>query len=134
MHAQARTLTPRRAAAASDSEVAGLKETIQKLETKVQRFVEFRERLIRALGIRAVSVPDSEILDRVESLARLRPSSAVDIMNMSSSLHPLTCVPRACHPRAHPSQALHLPHHVLVAVADCLWCCCRARQFHGEPR
>ena len=76
----------------SDSEVAGLKETIQKLETKVQRFVEFRERLIRALGIRAVSVPDSEILDRVESLARLRPSSAVDVMNMSSSLHPLTCV------------------------------------------
>jgi hypothetical protein len=82
--------------------VLALKDNIQKLETKVQRFVEFRERLVRILGIRAVSVPDSEIFDRVESLARMRPSSAIDnVMTLSSStLHPLSYV-----------NAHHLPHH-----------------------
>lgn len=71
-----------------DAEMTSFKDTIAKLELKIQRHVEFRDKLIHALGIRAVSVPDNDIIDHVTSLVRQRPSSTLDSMTLSSSFMP----------------------------------------------
>ena len=50
------------------AETAGLQATISELESRLQRHIEFREKLIRVLGLGAASAPDHEIFQKIETL------------------------------------------------------------------
>lgn len=54
--------------AVKESEVAALKNEILDLEARLQKHIEFRERVIQTLGLKAISAPDYEILQAIDTL------------------------------------------------------------------
>ena len=97
-------------------EVDSLRATVAQLESRIQKHVEFRERLIRTLGIRVASMTDADILARVETLARPASTPSAPISHLSTA----RCVP------PHMLHPTHLsPHHTAraglraVPSADC---------------
>jgi len=64
-------------------EVAALKNEVLDLEARLQKHIEFREKVIQVLGLRAISAPDYEILQTIEGL--LRKAQRLDRLDIPSA-------------------------------------------------